>query len=116
MVGRAGHEPATHNALGGNHRSAEMTAPRLCRRRRGAKPRGREGAARGLRRLLREQLHVNSQKRLAAPQKKPRASRGGSGAGQIDALGRGANQRATRPSNKISAILFPDSGTGKAQL
>ena len=41
------------------------------------------------------------------PTKKPRASRGGSGAGQIGALRRGGNQRATRRSNAAGAGLFP---------
>jgi hypothetical protein len=102
-----------------NHRSAEMNAPRLCPRRRGAKPRGREGAARRLRRLLREQLHVNSQNggsndwlpHQKAPRESGRLVRG------ADWLAwRGRISAATSPSNTTSARLFPDSGTGKGAI
>ena len=50
-----------------------------------------------------------------APQKSPARAGEASGAGQIGALGRGG-RRATRPSNTTSAILFPDSGTGKGAI
>ena len=50
-----------------------------------------------------------------APQKSPARAGEASGAGQIGALGRGG-RRATRPSNTTSAILFPDSGTGKGAV
>jgi hypothetical protein len=49
------------------------------------------------------------------PTKRPRASRGGSGAGQIGALGRGVNQRATRQSNATGAELFLSTGKPLAQ-
>jgi hypothetical protein len=88
-------------------------------RRRGAKPRGREGAARRLRRLLREQLHVNSQNggsndRL--PHKKAPRESGRIVRGADWRAWAGANQRATIPSNTTSARLFPDSGTGKGAI